>query len=113
MDSIVPLIIGVVYLAIVLATIAGVWKSFAKAGQPGWAALVPFYNTYVLLQIAGRPGWWLILLFVPLVGLVVAIITLLDLAKKFGKGAGFGLGLCFLPFVFWPLLGFGDAKYEG
>src|SRR4030081_163362 len=78
---------------------------FRKAGQPLWAGFVPFYNTYVILKIVGRPGWWLILYFSPIVNVVVGIIVYLDLAKSFGKGLGFGLGLFFLSFIFIPILG--------
>jgi hypothetical protein len=100
-------------LGILFLAIAGVWKTFAKAGKPGWACLVPIYNLVVMLQIAGRPLWWLLLLFVPLVNLFVVLVIVMDIAKAFGKGAGFGLGLLFLGFIFYPILGFGDAHYEG
>ncbi len=107
------LIVLVVYLAIIVAIIAGIWKVFTKAGKPGWAAIVPIYNLIVLLEIAGKPLWWIILMLIPLVNLVVAIIVGIEIAKKFGKGAGFGIGLTFLGFIFYPILGFGDAQYEG
>ena len=89
------------------------WKVYAKAGQPGWAVLVPFYNTFVLVQIAGREWWWFLLCFIPFVSIAIFFILFLDLAKKFGKSAGFGVGLFFLGFIFFPLLAFGDAQYEG
>lgn len=104
-------IILIVWLAVLVVMIAALWKVFVKAGQPGWAVLIPIYNTYVFLKIAGKPGWWLILLFIPLINIVMGIIALASLAKKFGKGAGFVVGLIFLPFIFYPILGFGDAKY--
>lgn len=102
---------GVVYLVLVIGIIAGVWKTFTKAGQPGWAAIVPIYNFIVMLKIAGKPMWWVLLLLVPLVNFVVMIIMFIGIAKAFGKGTGFGLGLTFLGFIFFPILGFGDAKY--
>jgi len=105
--------IGLIALVVGLFILVSVWKVFTKAGQPGWAVLIPIYNAYIVCKIAGRPGWWVILLCIPLVNLVVAIIVLIDLAKSFGKGAGFGVGLVFLPFVFYPILGFGDARYGG
>jgi hypothetical protein len=109
--------LGIVPLLFVLlisaAIIAGIWKVFVKAGQPGWACLVPIYNIVVMLQIVGRPIWWLILLFIPFVGIVVAFIVCIDMAKSFGKGTGFGIGLALLGVVFYPLLGFGDARYLG
>lgn len=104
---------GLVFLAIMFTVIAGIWKTFAKAGQPGWGVLVPIYNTYLVLRIAGRPGWWLLLLLIPIVNLVLMIIVLLDFARSFGKGGGFAMGLLFLPFIFYPILGFGPAEYIG
>ena len=100
----------IVFLAIVVLMIAAMWKVFAKAGEPGWAAIVPIYNYVVLDRIAGRPGWWIILwLFIsPIPYIVVSF----DLAKRFGKGAGFAIGLILLPFVFYPLLAWGDARYQ-
>jgi hypothetical protein len=89
------------------------WKVYTKAGKPGWAVLIPIYNTYVLLEIVGREWWWLLLLFIPIVNIVVLIVVLFDLAKSFGKGTGFGFGLLFLSWIFIPILGFGDAKYMG
>jgi len=107
---IVPGIIGVL-IAVVM--ILAMWKIFAKAGQPGWASLVPIYNIIVLLQIVGKPVWWIILLFIPIVNFVISIILALELAKVFGKSGGFAAGLILLPVVFYPLLGFGDASYVG
>ena len=75
--------------------------------------LIPLVNVYVLMKIAGRPGWWLILFLIPLVNLIISILVSLDLAKSFGKGAGFGLGLAFLGPIFYPILGFGSARYNG
>ena len=101
-------------LAFVVAIIASMWKLFEKAGQPGWAAIVPFYNNYILTcEIAKKEILWFILMFVPFVNIVAAFIVCMDLAKKFGKEPGFGIGLALLPFVFFPILGFGDAKYVG
>lgn len=107
-----PVVI-IVYLAILALVIAGMWKIFTKAKQPGWASIVPIYNTYVLLKIVGRPWWWLLLMLIPLVNLVVAIMVYNDLSKSFGKGVGMTLLLLFLPFIGAPMLGFGDAQYKG
>ena len=104
---------AVVELGLVILVIAGFWKTFTKAGYPGWAAIIPIYNLYILLKIAGRPGWWLLLFFIPLVNFIFAIIVSIDVAKNFGKGTGFGIGLAFLGFIFYPILGFGDAQYVG
>lgn len=100
-----------IYLAIIVLIIAGMWKVFVKAGKPGWACIVPIYNFIVLLEIAGRPMWWIVLMFIPFVNFVVLILIGIDIAKTFNKGTGFGLGLAFLGFIFYPILGFGDATY--
>ena len=102
----------VVILAITVLVIAAMWKIFEKAGEPGWAALIPIYNMIVLLKIAGKPWWWLLLMFIPFVNFVILILVAIAVAKNFGKGAGFGLGLAFLAPVFYPMLAWGDARYQ-
>jgi hypothetical protein len=99
--------------AFILLIVASMWKVFSKAGQPGWAAIIPIYNIYVMCKVAGRPGWWLLLMLIPFVNLIVAIILNVDIAKRFGKGIGFAIGMILLPFIFWPILGFGSAQYQG
>lgn len=94
-------------------TIAGMWKVYTKAGEPGWAVLVPFYNYWVLMRIIGRPGWWLLLFLLPVINIVIAFVVHVDLAKSFGRGTGFGIGLALLSFIFYPILGFGNARYFG
>jgi hypothetical protein len=106
-------IVGFIYLAVMILMLVSLWRVFTKAGQPGWACLVPIYNAYILLKIAGKPGWWLVLMFIPLVNLIVAILALVGLANNFGKGGGFVAGLILLPFIFYPILAFGDAQYQG
>jgi hypothetical protein len=101
------------YMAIIVFYIFCMWKIFVKAGKPGWAAIIPIYNVLVELEILGRPWWFLLLFFVPLVNIVIGIMILFDMAKVFGKGTGFGFGLLFLSFIFIPILAFGDAKYVG
>ena len=103
----------IVMLAIGVVMIASLWKVFTKAGQPGWAAIVPFYNLIVLCQIVGRPLWWIVLCLIPFVNFVIVILVYIDLAKSFGKSTGFGLGMFFLGFIFLPILGFGSAQYVG
>jgi hypothetical protein len=102
----------VVQLAIAVLTIAGFWKIFVKAGQPGWACIVPIYNIYIMTQIAGKPAWWIVLFLIPIVSIVAAILVFIAIAQKFGKSAGFGVGMAILPFIFGPMLGFGDAQYN-
>jgi hypothetical protein len=104
----IPLLI---ILALCVVAIAGMWKVFTKAGQPGWACIVPIYNIIVMIEIAGKPLWWIALFFIPFVNFVPAIFIPIEIANHFGKGAGFGVGLIFLPFIFYPILGFGDAQY--
>ena len=107
-------IIGLIlYLALIAFFIAVGWKIFTKAGKPGWAAIVPIYNIIVMMEIVGRPAWWVVLMLIPFVNFVVAILVSIDLAKSFGKSAGFGIGLAFLGFIFAPILAFGDAQYQG
>lgn len=104
-------VFGIVMLAFIIFMIAAMWKVFEKAGEPGWAAIIPIYNLYILVKIAGRPTWWFLLFFVPIVSIIIAFVVAFDVAKRFGKGAGFAIGMIFLPFVFYPLLAWGDAQY--
>src|SRR5205085_8305718 len=101
----------IVWLAFAVLMIASMWKIFTKAGKPGWAAIIPIYNLIVLLEIAGKPLWWFILMLIPFVNIVVFIMVLLSIARNFGKGVGFAIGMLLLPFIFYPMLGFGDARY--
>lgn len=106
-------VVLIVELLVAVLLIVSVWKVFVKAGKPGWAAIVPIYNLIVMLEIAGKPLWWLVLFLIPVVNLVMAIIMYAALGAKFGKGGGFVAGMILLPFVFWPILAFGDAAYQG
>jgi hypothetical protein len=103
----------IIYLAIIVLEFVSFWKIFVKAGQPGWAGIIPFYNWWVMLKIVGRPGWWFILFLIPIVNIVILIIVYNDLSKSFGKGVGFTLGMIFLGFIFFPILAFGPARYLG
>ncbi len=103
----------VIWLAVVVVIVAGLWKTFVKAGQPGWAALVPIYNLYILTKVAGRPAWWTVLFFLPLVNIVAAAVISVDVARAFGKSLLFSVGLFLLAPVFYCILGFTDAAYGG
>ena len=108
---IVPIIIFGVIVTVI--EIVGAWRMFEKAGEPGWAAIIPIYNDLIGLKIAGKPWWYILLMFIPIVNLVIYIIILNGLAKNFGKGTWFTVGLFFFRFIFIPILGFGNAVYIG
>jgi len=99
-------------LLIFLVVAAGMWKMFEKAGEPGWAALVPIYNLFVLVKIAGKEVWWVVLMLLPCVNFVAFVMVGIDIARKFGKDTLYGVGLGLLPFIFYPMLGFGAAQYN-
>jgi len=109
----------IVIAVLVIAAVAGQWKVFKKAGQPGWASIIPFYNYWILLKIVGRPTawiWFYVLSFIPflnIVSVVVSIVVTNDLAKSFGKKVGFTVLLILLPFIGYPMLGFGKDTYLG
>lgn len=101
------------YLAFIVFMLSAMWKVFTKANRRGWEAIIPIYNTIVMLEIVGRPVWWIALMLVPFVNVVVAVILMFDIAKAFGKGPGFGLILLLLPFIGFPMLAWGSAQYRG
>ena len=105
-----PTIISLVLCVFVLVCM---WIIFRKAGKPGWAAIVPFYNLYVLFDITWGSGMRFLLMLIPLYNIILGIQTQIRLAKAFGKGGGFAAGLIFLPYVFMPLLAFGKGTYQG
>lgn len=104
---------GIIYLALVVLIIASLWKVFVKAGKPGWASLIPIYNLIVLVEIIGKPTIWILWLLIPCVNIYFGIWATNLLSKSFGKSEGFTAGLLLLPIVFYPILGFGDARYLG
>ncbi|WP_343531105.1 DUF5684 domain-containing protein [Pedobacter sp.] len=109
--------IGVTFIFIALIIhviiIAGMWKTFEKAGKPGWAAIIPIYNTYIMIEIVGKPTIWLLWCILPCVNIIFLIWLTNLMSKSFGKDEGFTVGLILLSFIFWPILGFGSAKYIG
>lgn len=111
--GIVGIIILIFWVAVAVFYIATFWKIFSKAGRPGWLAIIPIVNTIVLIQITGRSGWWILAFFVPILDLVALILILYDLSRSFGYGGGFTVGLLLLSFIFFPILGFGPARYVG
>ena len=104
----------VIYLAIIVVCIAGMWKAFEKADQPGWSCLIPIYNYYIMTKIGGKPGWWVLVMLIPIVNFIFLIWLTNMISKSYGKDEGFTAGLILLSFVFWPSLGFSnDIKYLG
>lgn len=101
------------FFIIWLITVIGLWKVFTKAGKPGWAAIIPIYNAIVLIEITGKPIWWIVFLFLPCVNFVFGIWILNLLSKSFGQSEGFTVGLILLPMIFFPVLGFGNYQYLG
>lgn len=101
-----------VYIALIAFFIAGMWKTFDKAGQPGWTALIPILNILVWVRIAGKEWWWILLLLIPCVGFIVSAIISFATAERFGKSTGFGVGLWLLGPIFFLILGFGSAQYQ-
>lgn len=100
-------------LVVYAITVAGMWKTFEKAGKPGWAAIIPIYNYIVMLEIVGKPIWWIFLILIPCTSFIFAIWTLNLLSKSFGQSEGFTIGLVVLPYIFFPILGFGNYTYLG
>ena len=103
----------ILYLALCLIMAISGWKVFSKAGKPGIASIIPIWNIVVMVEIAGKPvSWGLLILLVPCANIYFAIMLVIELAKRFGKSSGFGIGLILLPFIFWPMLAFGSAQYQ-
>ena len=100
-------------LIIAVITVIGKWKVYEKAGKPGWAALIPVYTWIVMLEIIGKPIWWIFLFFIPCVNIIFMIWTVNLLSKSFGQTEGFTVGLILLGFIFYPILGFGNYQYLG
>ncbi|MGC3947638.1 MAG: DUF4199 family protein [Chryseolinea sp.] len=103
------LVIDVIFLFLVIM-MESMWKIFKKAGKDGWAAFVPFYNTITMLDIVGKPVLWFFLMFIPIVNVILGIWVINLLAKRFGKSDGFTVGMIFLPFIFYPLLGLSEEQ---
>lgn len=105
----VPFLIALIFISVLM--LVSIWKIFTKAGQSGWKSIVPIYNLIISMRIIKRPVWFIILMLLPYISLVISVITSHDLAVSFGKGKLFTLGLIFLPFIFYPILAFGESKY--
>jgi len=99
--------------ALSIFVIVAHWRVYEKAGQPGWACIIPIYNIYIMTKIAGKPWWWLLMMFIPGINIVFIIWLTNMISKSFGKDEGFTIGLLLLGIIFWPILGYGDAVYLG
>ena len=107
-----PIGVLMIELLLIVVVVVGLWKLFTKAGKPGWSALIPIYNTCMVIDMAGKPIWWIILLFIPFVNIVVSVLVAIGLAKNFGRGTGTVIGLIFLPMIFILILAFSSAEYK-
>ncbi len=105
------LVMFVIWFAVLVLMIISMWKIYVKAGQPGWASIIPIYNIIVWLQMINKPLWWIVLLFIPFVNFIVIIMMYHELSKVFGKGVGYTIGMIFLGIIFLPMLAFGSAVY--
>ena len=103
----------IISLVLCVFVLVCMWIVFRKAGKPGWAAIVPFYNLYVLFDITWGSGMRFLLLLIPIYNIILGIQTQVRLARAFGKSGGFAAGLVFLPYIFIPLLAFGKETYQG
>jgi hypothetical protein len=107
------IMLGILCIGLGIIAIIGQWKAFEKAGQPGWACIIPIYNLYIMTKIGGKPWWWLLLFFIPIVNVVYAIWLTNMISKSFGKDEGFTVGLILLGAIFWAILGFSKDEYKG
>lgn len=104
-------VVWIIAMGMYVLQIIAMWKIFTKANKPGWASIVPVYNIYTLLQIAEVPTWYLLLLIIPVANIYATFKMYIELAHKFGKDTGFGIGLVLLNPVFILVLAFGNATY--
>lgn len=102
-----------IYALLVILTLAGMWKTYEKAGEAGWKAIIPIYNLIIFARIVKKPWWWALLMLIPYLGIIWSVWATNLLAKSFGKGVLYTIGLILLPFIFYPIVGYGDAKYVG
>lgn len=99
-------------LLVTIFYVACLWKVFTKAGQPGWAAIIPIYNLVILFRVAQMNPWWILAFLVPILNLVIYVMNQHRISRAFGHGAGFTCGLIFLGFIFYPILAFNNDTYR-
>jgi len=105
-DAAIPTVFIVFIVALAVLMVASMWIIFERGGEPGWAAIIPIYNQVVLAKVAGKEWWWGLLVLIPVVGFFVWVYLCIELAEQYGHGAGFGIGLALLSFIFFPILAF-------
>ncbi|MCX6316658.1 MAG: DUF5684 domain-containing protein [Bacteroidetes bacterium] len=111
---VIPLGIILFFFALAILVIVAQWRVFEKAGQPGWASLIPIYNLYIMTKIAGKPSIWMLYFFIPFANIYFMVWLINMISKSFGKDEGFTAGLIFLGLFFWPILGFSrNIQYQG
>lgn len=133
MSSLFVALVFLFSVGFLILILAAHWKIFTMAGKPGWAAIIPIYNIYTWSTIAfGNASYFIVCIalyilsfiaqfaeisiLVTLTGiasLVLYIVFSIKLCKVFEKSGGFMVGMIFLPFIFQPILGFGNSKYIG
>ena len=106
------LFIGIIIFSLILGLISIIsyWKLFKKAGKPGWASIVPIYNIIIMLQIAEMNVIYFLLFLIPIANIIVLFMMNIKIAKHFGKGTGYGIGMSLIPIIFVPMLAFSDNK---
>lgn len=112
-ETLTTMLLLVVELIAAAMSIMVMWTIYVRAGQPGWASIVPVYNMVVLMNIAGRPAWWFVLMLIPVVNFIIWFMVCMDLAVAFDRGIPFAAGLFFVPFIFFPIMAFGEPDYVG
>jgi hypothetical protein len=115
--GILMVIIAIVFaisLALGAIMIISMWRLYTKAGRPGWASIVPFYNQIVMIKIIGRPLWWFAMMFVPFANIVFSVMIMLEFVKSYGKDTWFGVASLFFPYVIFPIMAFDkNIRYVG
>ena len=106
------MVFAILFVLVFTLMISSLWRIFEKAGRPGWESLIPIYNIYRLVKIGGQSGTFMLFFLIPIVSTIASIVLSIRIAERFGKSEGFGLGLFFLPLIFWPILGLGDSEYQ-
>jgi hypothetical protein len=109
---ILPVLLFIIGVAFLVFMIVSMWKVFEKAGEPGWACIVPIYNYLIMAKIAEKPMWWGALCLIPYANIVFIIWIWNRIVKRFGKTEGFTVGVILLGFIFIPILAFSDAQYK-